>query len=60
MFELKEIKRRIVDAYDPDALVDILGISTEELVERFEDKVVANITHFVEETYDEEAEDENW
>lgn len=30
----------ILEELDPDVLVDVLGITTEELLDRFEDKVL--------------------
>lgn len=38
---IKILKERIAELYDPDELVDILGVSTEELLEAFEDLVWA-------------------
>lgn len=37
--ELELLKRRIIDRYDPDYLVDVLRISTEDLVEAFADRL---------------------
>ena len=33
------LKERVAERYDPDYLVDILGISSEELLEAFEDRL---------------------
>lgn len=35
----KELKRRIAESFDPDALVDILGITSEELVSQYWDRI---------------------
>lgn len=39
MKTLQELKEFIIDNYDPDLVVEILEISTEELLENFEDKL---------------------
>ena len=36
---LSVLKERIAERYDPDYLVDILDISSEEILEAFEDKL---------------------
>lgn len=48
-FTLEELKEYIVEHYDPDEFVDILGISTEELVEAFEDLIILKRYKFDEE-----------
>lgn len=40
MLTLEELKERIVAQYDPDLIVEILEISTEELLENFENKLL--------------------
>jgi len=40
MVTLQEFKEQLIELYDPDELVDILSISSEDLVEMFPDKVV--------------------
>jgi len=35
---LEEIKERLLKIYDPDDLLEALEISSEELLDRFEDK----------------------
>jgi hypothetical protein len=37
-----ELIEKIVLVYDPDEVIEILDITTEELLENFRDKVVAN------------------
>lgn len=39
MFTLEELKELLKERVDPDLLVDELGLTTEELVDRFEDKI---------------------
>lgn len=36
---LEELKEQLKDRVDPDLLLEELDISTEELVDRFEDKI---------------------
>ncbi len=48
MLTLTELKDRIIQEYDPDLLVEVLEITSEELLERFEDKVLENIELFEE------------
>lgn len=36
---LQDFKRRIIDAYDVEYIVDILGISAAELLDAFEEKL---------------------
>ena len=55
---MDEIKERILRAYDPDDLVEALEITADELMDRFEDKLINRLDRFEEELEDEE-EDEN-
>ena len=48
MLTLAELKERILQEYDPDLLVEVLEITSEELLDRFEDKVLENIELFEE------------
>lgn len=34
---IEELKLRIVDNYDPDVVLELLDLSTEQLLDRFED-----------------------
>lgn len=43
---LEELKERIIDEYDPDLVVEALEITTEELLEHFEDKLLCKIDKF--------------
>ena len=53
---LDEIKERILQHYDPDDLLEALQISSEEILDRFEDKLMKRLDEFYEEleeeTYD--------
>ena len=40
--QIEILKQRIVDMYDPDELVDILHLSSTDIVEAFEDVVLEN------------------
>lgn len=44
---LTVLLERIANTYDPDYLVDVLGITSEELLERFQDKVMENREEFL-------------
>ena len=43
---LDEIKEKIVQIYDPDDILEALEITTEELLNAFEDKLVENVIKF--------------
>ena len=47
---LEEIKERLLRFYDPDDLLEALQISSEELLDRFEDKFINRLHQFEEET----------
>jgi hypothetical protein len=56
---MDEIKERILRMYDPDDLLEALEISAEELLDRFEDKLINRLDTFEEELQvEEEDEDE--
>ena len=56
---MEEIKERLLRDYDPEDFVEALEISSEELLDRFEDKLINKIEEFAEELEDgEEDEDE--
>ena len=57
-FTLEELKELIAERYDPDEFVDMLDISTEMLVEAFEDLIIEKREKF--NGYEEESnEDES-
>lgn len=51
---IEELKDKIIQEFDPDDLLSELDISTEELLDAFEDKVVAKAYRF--EDFDETEE----
>lgn len=57
---LTELREYLLNSYDPDDLLEALEISSEELLDRFDDKLVDNIDKFEEDfiTDEEENEDE--
>ena len=46
---LDEIKERLLNHYDPDDLLEALQISSEEILDRFEDKLLTKLDKFTEE-----------
>jgi len=54
---LEQLKEHFIDLYDvdPGELANELGITVDEILERFEDKVIK----YLEENYEEEDEDED-
>ena len=57
---LEEIKERLLDTYDADDFLEALEITSEELLDRFEDKLINRLDKFEEELTDEgEDEDEH-
>jgi hypothetical protein len=53
---LEEIKERLLKAYDPDDLLEALEITSEQLLDRFEDRLINRLDVFEEELEDEEIE----
>ena len=55
---MEEIKERLLQRYDPEDLVEALDLSSTELLDRFEDKLITRLDAFEEElqddTYNEE------
>lgn len=49
MLTLEETKERLLKLYDPDDLLESLRITSEELLDRFEDKLIMNLESFWEE-----------
>jgi hypothetical protein len=56
---LEEIKEKLLRFYDPDDLLEALQISSEEILDRFEDKLLKRLEEFHEEL-EEEYEEEQW
>lgn len=46
MLTLEEVKGRVIDEYDPDLVVEILEITTEELLECFEEEFINKLHKF--------------
>ena len=53
---LEEIKERLLKTFDPDDLLEALQITSEEMLERFEDKLINRLDVFEQELEDEENE----
>ena len=53
---LEEIKERLLKTFDPDDLLEALQITSEEILDRFEDKLINRLGVFEEELEDEENE----
>jgi len=56
---MEEIKERLLRTYDPEDFLETLEITSEELLDRFEDKLINRLEYFAEELeVEEENEDE--
>lgn len=55
---LEEIKERLLDTYDVDDFLEALEITSEELLDRFEDKLINRLDKFEEELTDEEEDED--
>jgi len=53
---LEEIKERLLKTLDPDDLLEALQITSEEILDRFEDKLINRLDVFEDELEDEENE----
>ena len=49
----EEIKEQILNNYDVDFLCEVLGITSESLVDRYEDLIMKNLEMFEEDSNDE-------
>ena len=49
---MDEIRELILKRYDPDDLVDYLELTSEEILDRFEDKLINRLEMFEEELQD--------
>tara|TARA_E500000331_G_scaffold357659_1_gene420241 strand:- start:187 stop:378 length:192 start_codon:yes stop_codon:yes gene_type:complete len=56
---LEELKERLLETYDPDDFLEFLEITSEELLDRFEDKFINRLDFFTEELKELEEEDED-
>jgi hypothetical protein len=61
MLTLQELKEKIAEQIDEVDFVDLLGLTTEDLIEAFSDKIEDNIEKFINnlELPEEEQEDGN-
>ena len=57
---LEEIKERLLDTYDADDFLEALEITSEELLDRFEDKLINRLDKFEEELKDEEEDEDEY
>tara|TARA_R100000406_G_scaffold9222_1_gene6166 strand:+ start:490 stop:663 length:174 start_codon:yes stop_codon:yes gene_type:complete len=46
---LEEIKERLLHLYDPDDLIESLRITSEDILDRFEDRLLRKLEDFQEE-----------
>ena len=53
---LEEVKERLLKTFDPDDLLEALQINSEQLLERFEDKLINRLDVFEQELEEEENE----
>ena len=53
---LEELKEKLMDNYDPDDLLEFLELSSEEILDRFEDKVIKRFEQLEQEFLEEEDE----
>lgn len=53
---LKELQNRLAERYDPDELVELLEISSEELSEAFPDHIESKFEALANELFDDEEE----
>ena len=49
---LADLKQRILDRVDPDRLLDLLNLNTEQLVAAFEDEIEEKYDELVNELYE--------
>ena len=50
---LRELKDKLAERYDPELLLEMLEISSEDIVEAFEDKILARFDNLQDEVSDE-------
>ncbi len=55
---MEEIKERVLNTYDSDDLLEALEITSEELMDRFEDKFINRLDDFEEDVVDEEEDED--
>ena len=53
---LEEVKERLLKTFDPDDLLEALQITSEQILDRFEDKLINRLDVFEEELEEDENE----
>jgi hypothetical protein len=53
---LEEVKERLLKTFDPDDLLEALQITSEEMLDRFEDKLINRLDVFEQELEEEDNE----
>ena len=53
---LEEVKERLLKTFDPDDLLEALQITSEQILDRFEDKLINRLAVFEQELEEEENE----
>ena len=53
---LEEIKERLLETMDPDELLEVLQITSEDILDRFEDRLISRIEVLEEELMEEAKE----
>lgn len=53
---LEEVKERLLKTFDPDDLLEALQITSEQILDRFEDKLINKLDVFEEELEEEDNE----
>ncbi len=54
---LEELKEKLMENYDPDDLLEFLELSSEEILDRFEDKVIKRFEQLEQEFLEEGIDD---
>ena len=54
---LEELKEKLMENYDPDDLLEFLELSSEEILDRFEDKVIERFEQLEQEFIEEGIDD---
>jgi len=53
---LEEVKERLLKTFDPDDLLEVLQITSDQILERFEDRLINRLDVFEQELEEEENE----
>jgi len=57
---MEEIKERLLRTYDPEDFLETLEITSDELLDRFEDKLINRLEYFAEELASEEEDEDEY